>query len=243
MYRFLSVVLVLSGCSFLASNGLSLDYSFDTLDFQQKFETAPGTIPSIPCSSNQDAACAALATLIDSPDVTVSCDATSHCAASVDVRLSYTINLSEQKSFPPEALEYGVRAVTLSKIAYWLRQNTLTVAIPSVDLFVGPETAVDERDERTHKLGTLASIAAKSVACADPVDPKPDSAAGGAMVCKLPLLDEGRAALQTLAADYKTPFKLLVHGVTTVKAGDPIPSGTIAFSVKPTVSLAVSTSL
>lgn len=247
MHRFLSVLAVLSflpSCSLIASDALSLDYSFDALDFQEKLETTAGTVPSIPCGGQLGDTCGTLATMINDPSVSAFCDSsTNTCAATVEVRLSYTINLAQQSKFPAEAIKFGVRAATLSKVTYWIRQNTLSFATPPFEIFVAPETAVDERDQRAQKLGAMASLPSKSVACADMIDPAGDSAAAGAQVCRLPLDNAGRSALQTFAADYQTPFKLLVHGTGTLKAGDPIPTGTIGFSVRPTVALAISTSL
>lgn len=234
---FFGLFSVVPACSLIDTNSLTLRYKFDTLDFEQKIDGQKGTLPSIPCSSDASV-CSALNTAV--PNATFTCDAaTAACMATYQLRLSYDIDLAQQTTFPKEAIMYGVRAVTLDRILYWIRQNTLPVATPKIEVYVGPLAAVDERDARAVLLGTIASLPAGSVSCADEIDPEGDSDAQGAQVCRVPLESAGRGALETFVADYKTPFRLLVHATVTAKAGDPIPSGTIAFSVRPSVKLSV----
>ncbi len=234
-----------SGCSILSNDGLNLDYSFTPLDFQEKFEAVGGTFPSVPCGSDA-MLCETAAAQLGDPSISGVCsiDGSNTCVATATMRLSYTINLSEQSGFPEQALQYGVRAVTLSKVTYWLSKNSLNTATPEVYLYVAPETAVDETDVRARLLGTVAPVPAASDKCADAIDAAGDSAAPtGTQVCRVPLDEAGRAALQTFAVDYKTPFKILVHGQKTFNAGEPVPSGTLGFSVRPTVGLAIATTL
>lgn len=234
-----------SGCSILSNDGLNLDYSFTPLDFQEKFEAVAGNFPSVPCGSDSTV-CEAAAAQLGDPSISGACsiDGSNTCSATVTMRLSYTINLSEQSGFPEQALQYGVRAVTLSKVTYWLSKNSLNTATPGIALYVAPETAIDETDSRAKLLGTVASVPAASDKCADAIDPAGDGAAPtGTQVCRVPLDDAGRTALQTFAVDYKTPFKILVYGKKTFSAGEPVPSGTLGFSVRPTVGLAIATTL
>lgn len=235
-----------AGCSILSSDGLNLDYSFTPLDFQEKFEAVAGEFPSVPCNSGDASLCETAVAQLGDPSISGACsiDGSNTCVATATMRLSYTINLSEQSGFPEQALQYGVRAVTLSKVTYWLSKNSLNTATPDITLYVAPETAVDETDTRAERLGSVAPVPAASDKCADAIDPIGDSSAPkGTQVCRVPLDEAGRAALQTFAVDYRTPFKILVYGQKVFRAGEPVPSGTLGFSVRPTVGLAIATTL
>jgi hypothetical protein len=80
-----------------------------------------------------------------------------------------------------------------------------------------------------------------SHACADPADPIGDDAAKMIMapVCDVKLNDAGQSALATFVKDYQTPFQFIAHTRIVAHAGDPLPTGTIAFFVRPTVTFSV----
>ena len=80
---------------------------------------------------------------------------------------------------------------------------------------------------------------ARSNACGDPAYAPGDSKASGAPVCSAPLAAAGQSALAGFVKDYKTPFQIIAHAVIVAKPGDPIPSGAITFSARPTVGLKI----
>src|SRR5688500_7176210 len=66
----------------------------------------------------------------------ISCDtATTKCVAQAELRLSYTVDLASQTSFPPQAIQLGVSAVAIKEVRYWVMQNTLAVGVPAIDLY------------------------------------------------------------------------------------------------------------
>src|SRR2546423_1136075 len=74
----------------------------------------------------------------------LSCDATSRmCAAVVDVRLAYPVDLSMQ-NLPAPVVQYGADHVSIEKIAYWIMNNRVNVEIPPIDLYVASAAAKDE---------------------------------------------------------------------------------------------------
>jgi hypothetical protein len=223
---------LVGGCDLVNSNSLSKTYAFDAAEFMKQF-SGGGSFPQQDCTSNS--ACGGQ--LVSDPSLAVSCDLkASKCGASADVRLSYVVDLSSQASFPPEAIRYGVSAVSLQKIAYWVAGDTLNLPTPAIDLYVAPDAAPDDAT----KLGSVAPLAAKSTTCADAVDNMGDRAAPpGTPVCDLPTTDAGKARLSALAADYKTKFQIIAKTTVTIKSGDPVPSGSIDFFVRPTISIGI----
>jgi hypothetical protein len=228
------------GCNLIDTKSLNVDYAFDPQEYNKSFGSTMGTVPTVACDPaiSPDPCAAVTQQLPAGAGVTLSCDGKlKQCVGSAELRLSYVVDLSSQTSFPPEAIQYGINAVDLKKVEYWIMSNTLNVAIPPVDVFVAPEAAKDESGGT--KLGSLAGLAARSTTCADPADPTGDATSNGAMVCDLPLTDAGKNALANFAKDYKTKFQFIAHTIVTVKPGDPLPAGGIDFFVRPVISIGI----
>jgi hypothetical protein len=162
------------------------------------------------------------------------------CAAIVDVRLPYPIDLSMQ-SLPAPVVQYGADKVSIQKIAYWVMTNRVNVDIPPIDVYVASAAAKDENDASAKLVGTVAKLPAMSHTCADPADSAGDQAAAMVMapVCDVKLMDAGESALASFVKDYKTPFQFIAHVKIVAHAGDPLPTGTLAFFVRPTVEFSV----
>ncbi|MGZ3425621.1 MAG: hypothetical protein ACXVCV_03180, partial [Polyangia bacterium] len=160
------------------------------------------------------------------------------CAAVVDVRLPYPVDLSMQ-NLPSPVVKYGADKVSVQKIAYWIMTNRSNVDIPPIDLYVASAAARDEGDPSAKLVGTVAKLPAMSHACADPADSSPDPAAGMAPVCDVKMNATGESALAAFVKDYKTPFQFIAHTKIVAHAGDPLPTGTLAFFVEPTVEFSV----
>ena len=159
------------------------------------------------------------------------------------MRLPQLIDLrTAQTALPSDAVQFGISAVAIDRIAYWVAAggNTLNVATPPFDLWVAPQTAMDEHDPSAVKVGSVASLPAGSDACGDMVDSKGDGMAGAQRVCDVPLTTAGQAALQGYIKNYKTaPFNLIVASTFTAHAGEPIPAGMLDFFVRPSVTLSI----
>jgi hypothetical protein len=114
--------------------------------------------------------------------------------------------------------------------------SSLNVATPPLKLYVGAQTAKDSMDPSAVLVGTVAALPAGSTSCGDPVDPKGDPAAAGAQVCDVPLTPDGQAALRRYVQDFRTPFAIVVETSLVAKPGEPLPSGMLTVSVRPTVT-------
>jgi hypothetical protein len=226
--------LVAGGCNLIGGGALDLEYALDPQEYMRNFGGTSMTVPDVACSAAMDPC--AMAGMNLPMGTTLSCDTrVGKCAATAQLRLSYTVDLSKQTSFPEDAIRYGINAVTVKEVRYWVMSNTLTVGVPAIDLYVAPASAKDETGGT--KLGSLAALPAKSTACQDPADT--DDKAGTAMVCDLPLQQAGINQLAAFAKDYRTPFQLIAHTVVSVKSGDPLPSGAFDFFVRPVITLAI----
>lgn len=234
---------LVAGCGLVNSNTLSKEYAFDPpQSFMENFgdTSTMATVPSVACDpAAATDACAALLTPAMRGAATLSCDATSRmCAAVVDVRLAYPVDLSMQ-SLPAPVVQYGVDKVTIEKIAYWIMNNQVNVEVPPIDLFVASSAAKDENDPSAKLVGTVAKLPPKSQ-CTDAADPAGDPAApSGVSVCDVKLSDAGQSALAGFVKDYKTPFQFIAHTKVVAHAGDPMPTGALAFFVRPTVLFSV----
>jgi hypothetical protein len=232
-----------AGCGLVNSNTLSYDYSFDPQQFMQKLgdEKTMMTVPMQACdpAAATDQCSQLQAALPVGTPAKVSCDATTRmCAAVVDVVLPYPVDLSMQ-SLPAPVVQYGVDHVSIEKIAYWIMTNTVNVDIPPIELYVAASAAKDQNDPSAKLVGTVAKLPAHATACADAADPKGDPASNGAAVCDVKLDAAGEAVLAAFVKNYKTPFQFIAHTKLVAHGGEPVPVGTIAFFVRPTVSFSV----
>jgi hypothetical protein len=227
------------GCSLINSGTLAYDYAFDPQQFSAKLgdEKTMATVPSVACDPNAKMdACAAAQVNLPATAAKLACDPTTRmCVANVELRLPYPVDLSMQ-SLPGPVVNYGVDHVTIKKIAYWVMTNTVNVSLPPIDLYVASAAAADENDPSAVKVGSVAGLPARSATCVDAADPSGDPAASGAPVCDLMLSMTGEAALATFVKNYQTPFQFIAHTKFTVKPGGPLPTGTLDFFVRPTVT-------
>lgn len=237
----LLLALCVGGCSLINSGTIGYDYSFDAQQFSQKLgdETTKATVPMVACdpSSKMDA-CAAAQVNLPATAARLVCDAPSKtCVADVELRLPFPVDLSMQ-SLPAPVVQYGVDNVAVKKIAYWIMTNTLNVNLPPIDLFVASSSAKDETDISAVKLGAVAGLPAGS-SCVDAADSAGDAMAGTAAVCDLMVSSAGETALGNFVKNYQTPFQFIAHTKFTIHAGEPLPTGTLDFFVRPTVRFTV----
>jgi hypothetical protein len=243
----LLLAVTITGCGLVNSNSLSYEYAFDAQQFMEKLgdEKAPmATVPTMACDPTvRPDPCAALQTQMPAGAAVLSCDPpTRSCVAVIDVHLPYPVDLTRQSApVPAPVVQYGVDNVRIEKVAYWVATNTANVTIPPIDLFVASSAAKDQLDPSAKLIGSVASLAPRSPACADPADNAGDvkMLANGAPACDVTLSDSGRAAMATFVKDYKTPFQLIAHAKITARGGDPLPVGTIDFFVRPSVSFSI----
>jgi hypothetical protein len=229
----LFAVALLGGCDLVQSNSISKTYSFDPEEFNKQF-SGGGMLMQLDCTSNDG--CRSLEAKDSS--LTVSCDLKAQkCAAVADVRLAYGVTLASQNAFPSVAIQYGIRSVGLDKVVYWVFSNSLNLSTPPIDLYVAPDGPLTD-DSQWTRLGSIMPLNPKSTSCGDDKD-QDGAAPTGTPVCRLPLNDAGKARLATLARDYLTKFQIIARTTLAIKAGGPLPSGTIDFFVRPTISIGI----
>ncbi len=222
---------LVGGCILINSNGPAISYDLAPQEFVQDFGSNSGNLMDVPCQT--DATCAALPV---PSGTTASCDTMAmKCVLNADVRLTQTVNLSQQPGFPSSvANSSAVQAVTVGAVHYWTPSNTLNFASPPVDVYVGSQSAQKETDAGVTHLGTVPSLPAGGrTACRMGAPGTQDAR------CDLPLDDAGVQALGALAKDYRTPFNVLVVSHLTVHAGDPVPSGKLDLFLQPVVAFEV----
>jgi hypothetical protein len=238
-----AALLSLGACGLIDSHNLSTDYSFDAQHFTSpkwdESQTA-STLPSVPCDSSADSSCASAALFPADSGLQSTCDPISMaCVAVAEIRLSELVELSKQTSFPKEAIQFGIEAVAIRRVSYWVASNTFNFPTPKIEIYVAPQAAKDERDDKARLLGVIGPLSAKSSSCSDPVDTRDEALTGGARECDMTLDSAGEAALGDFAKNFGTPFQVMAHAVVIAKGGDPVPSGNIDFYIRPTIGLSI----
>ncbi|MEO6951448.1 MAG: hypothetical protein ABI321_06525 [Polyangia bacterium] len=232
----------LTGCNLVAATGLQTDYSLDAIAYASPTfgdPTVMATMPTIACSATDDT-CSAQGAALGASNVTVSCDTQlGACIATAEIRVSETIDVAKQTSFPSQAIQFGVDAVEVKRLTYWINKNQLNLPTPVIDFYVAPTAAHDETDPAATLLTSIATIAAGSNVCGDPAYVAGDPNASGSPVCSAPLPSPGKSALSAFVKDYKTPFQIIAHTRIVAHPGDLVPSGSISFDARPTVGLKI----
>ena len=243
-----AVSLIAAGCNLVSSTGLQTDYSFDALHYASPAigdpnPPAPGpTIPDVSCDPTGTDVCTAAGAALALENATFSCDAMiKKCVAKAEVRASEPIDLSKQQetSFPPQAIQFGVSVVEVKRLTYWIDKNSLNLATPPIEFYVAPAAAQNEKDMKATLIASVGSVPAKSSACTDAAYAMGDTKAVGLPVCSATLPQAGKDALASFVKDYKTPFQIIAHAIIVARPGDPVPSGSISFSARPTVGLKI----
>jgi hypothetical protein len=237
-----------SACNLVDSSGVHVGYSFDVQKFSENaggdpmhptllpvVACAPGQTPD-PCAQAQSQMSTMLGTAM------LSCSSGA-CQATATFVLPQTIDLRMANTpLPSEAVQYGISAVAIDRIDYFISKNTLDVATPPIQIFVGSDTArTNLADPSVVQLGSVAPIPAGSTACGDPVDPKGDPMAmAGQTVCDIPLTNAGQSALSAFVQNYKNaPFEIVVDATVTAPGGSNIPAGELDLNVRPSVTLSI----
>ena len=215
---------------FMLSRVASLiTYDLDAQEFAQDFGSHSGTVPDVSCAQG----CSQLSA---PQGTTATCDqGTSRCVLVADVRLPVTINLAAQKNFPSQVANSSViSSVKVNAVSYWAASNTLSVATPPIDIYVGSQTVQKETDAGATRLGTLPSLpASRSPSC------KSGAAGTRESACQLELTSDGKNVLGRLAKDYRNPFNVLVVARLVLRGGSPLPSGKLDLFVQPQIAFGI----
>jgi hypothetical protein len=219
MTRLSLAAIALVGCGLVSSNITQVQvgipahsFSVDTADWHVN---ASQTVPTVPCS----AACDQISSMFCSPGVcAVDCnDSTSNCEGIVDITLVNDFNLAQES---PEYAQFASASsikVGVDDVWFQISENSLSVATPPLNIYVGPMSASKPTDAGVALVGTLPSLAVGQTGKAE-----------------LQFAAGGKDALGNFMNDYKTPFRIIVDGEYLLEAGDRVPTGRLAGTVQAT---------
>jgi hypothetical protein len=210
-------VCTLAGCGLIDPDITEFDLSLPEQEFivdtsQWGLADTMTEFPTIPCDPADDM-CATLASAVCAePDClgTATCDVdTSTCKVSVQVALSQSINLVDEKPELQTIENQPFINVTIDNVDYEVLENTLNFASPSIELYVAPQNIMSPGSADARLVGTLGSVPAMSQLDWTPM-----------------LMDNsGENNLRQFMGDYRSIFNIIAGAVVVLEAGMPMPAG------------------
>jgi hypothetical protein len=221
------IVFVATACS---RDIFDVDVDLASHAFEADFGPSMGTIPTVPCDSTMPGPCStgmviavAASTVPTDVTVTAACDATtSRCYAAARARLAYEVDVLQDDAFVTKVERGATSFVRVLDIAYTIPKNTLTFAIPHVDVYVGPVGTATETDTGVVLLDSIPPIAA-GASFSD--EPRHLTVADGS---------PARALIES-NIQARTPFVLVVVAAPRLEAGAPVPGGAFEIDTFPKV--------
>ncbi len=211
-------------CGLISSDVTSIEvglpsenFNVDTADWHVVANT---TVPTVSCDQN----CASISDQFCSPGIcSVDCNqTTNNCEGIVDIVLINDFDLATESPEYAQFASHSAISATLDDVWFQIGENTLDVATPELDVFVGPMSATGPSDSGVVAVGSLPSVPA-----------------GATGKFELQISSSGRAALTQFIDDYKTPFRIIVAGTEVLNAGDPVPQGRIVGTVQATAHVSL----
>ena len=193
-----------------------LSYESDTIHIPD----TTGTLPSVPCAASTGAVTCQSSAVSRSCTSPFSCEAqcnaeSGQCELEATYRDIQEIDLRDQVSSKLE--KFVLDRVSVTSLQYSIRENSLNIDIPRIDIYVGPATMRTEEDEGAVKLFTIPRVPAGESIESVSVDSFP----------------EGKTAFEVFARDYETPFSMLVTIQYMTEAGETMPKGSAKIAVQP----------
>jgi hypothetical protein len=209
-----------AGCGLINSNVTNFDlqddksftidassWMVDSAKAQVYLGTSCDAAPTV-CSSAAQQACAM--------NCSGTCDMTSHtCDLALAVTVYQLVDLQNDNSGLAQIKNEPVIKVMIDSVTYDVAPNTLNVPTPPLTVFVAPMSVTTTNDPNAKAIGTIAAV--------------PAMGTGSAM--SMAYTDTGQQDLVDIMSNYKNPFNVIVGGTLTVRAGDPIPTGSLTSAV------------
>lgn len=215
----------LGGCSLISSDVTNFDltlpdkkFTIDASGWQIDTTKVPGlfapdgTLKALTCST--DPMCNSAVELACQMGCSGTCSAVNTCNLSLDVSHSREVNLVSERPELKSINDEPVIKVAIDSVTYDVTGNTLNVATPTINVYVGPTSVVDPTDPSNPGtlIGTIPPIPAGSTT----------NTTGPQMLMFTPT---GKAELIKIMSTFKTPFNVLVGSRLLVTAGQPVPTG------------------
>ena len=188
-------------------------YTFDTAQWNIPPVLQGAAFPSITCTTDND--CCTLGSLagLDCTMPKLSCMSSS-CAASLPESQATPINLSTDV-MPSLSSYTSLVSISISRITYTVRSNTLNVDVPPLSIYLAPEGVTDPTDSRAQLFGTV---------------PKPITA-GTTPTGNVQLVSNAASIFQTFTGMLSMPFEIITAATVVIGAGTPVPTGAITIDV------------
>ncbi len=210
-----------AACGLISTNILDKTFELSAQKFSLDFGTNTGKVPSVPCTVAGDVKCTTLASQVAAAGGTATgiCDTTAKlCYADISVTKGYPVTLSNEPSFVSSVGSKAITIVKAIELAY-TANNSSTVNLPDMDLYIGPDTAKSPTDKDVYLIDKIPAIARNT-----------QNRTGKIVVPSgSPAFERFTYYLQ----NPKVPFSLMVVGKPTVRANDDLPSGKVDISVTP----------
>ena len=200
--------------------------------YSADFGSATGTIPTVTCATGMPSICdtqqrdAVVATPgPTNVSVDIGCDAASmRCFAEATARLTYTLDVLQDNDFITKVERHSTWIVHSVDLAYTVPTNTLTFAVPQVDVYVGPPGTTTETDAGVSFVDSTTPIAAGTTFVDQPMHL---TLASGS-----PARDFIASSVQS-----KQPIVFVVVMTQRLEAGSPVPAGSLELDISPSLEL------
>jgi hypothetical protein len=219
-------LLALTGCGLLDANIFDTEIRLQRQDYNQDFGKAMGVIPTVMCSMASDPCQVISNQLSGNAALRAACDpAVKSCYVEGSVNLTYPVNLSQDPAFQSSVGQRAVQFVRSIEVGYSMT-NTLTVALPEVEIYVGPQDAANKSNPKVTLIGKVGPFkAGQSISDNAP------------MRLVIPDGSAARTQLEGYIKNPKVPFVFLISTTPRADAGQPLPAGTLGLRLFPKVTV------
>ncbi|TMQ07206.1 MAG: hypothetical protein E6J90_13085 [Deltaproteobacteria bacterium] len=205
------------GCGLVSSDVTNFDLTLPEKKFTidasgwDVQQTDADKFTAISCGSNPSVCSSAVSQACTS-GCSGTCNTTkSTCDLSLDVALSQPVNLMMDKPELKSINDEPVIKVTIDSVTYDVASNSLNVATPVINVYVGATTVLKPNDPANP--GTLIGTI--------PPIPAGQTTTGQTLM----FTPTGKAELIKFMSSFKTPFNVLVGSSLLITAGQPVPTG------------------
>jgi len=219
----LALVVSASSCGLVDSN--VADFNLDLPEKQFTVDASSWNVNASAASAFLATSCTQMPTLCGQAAASVCkaasctgmCDATSKtCVLSLGVSNYNTIDLITEKPELKTINEQPVIKVSIDRITYSVRANTLNVDSPAMTIYVAPATVMLATDAQAKAVGTIPVVAAGTTLPAT----------------EITFTETGRADLVAAMSNFKVPFNIIVGSTLQVNSTTMIPAGKLESGIQ-----------